>query len=136
MTNLKKTSTELVAEAFQQIETLDVKDVHKQSQEDKILLVDIRDSGELTKEGKIESAFHCPRGLIEFWIDPENPNFKKQFDTDKKLVLFCALGSRSALATKTLQDMGITNIAHIKDGFKAWKDSGFPVSVLEPPSFN
>ncbi|MCL4766088.1 MAG: rhodanese-like domain-containing protein [Hyphomicrobiaceae bacterium] len=92
-----------------------------------ILLVDIRDPRELARVGKIPGAFHCPRGMIEFWIDPESPYFKPVFGEDRTFVFFCAGGMRSALATKTAQDMGLAPVAHIIGGFDAWKAAGGPV---------
>lgn len=89
-----------------------------------VLLVDIRDPRELAREGKIPGAFHCPRGMLEFWIDPESPYFKPVFGEDKTFVFFCAGGMRSALATKTAQDMGLKPVAHIIGGFGAWKAAG------------
>ena len=95
-----------------------------------VVLVDIRDPRELTREGRIEGAFHCPRGMLEFWIDPESPYHKEVFAEDKQFVFFCAGGLRSALAAKTAQDMGLKPVAHMIGGFGAWKKSGAPI---EPP---
>ena len=95
-----------------------------------VVLVDIRDPRELTREGRIEGAFHCPRGMLEFWIDPESPYHKDVFAADKQFVFFCAGGLRSALAAKTAQDMGLKPVAHMIGGFGAWKKSGAPI---EPP---
>ena len=89
----------------------------------------MRDPRELEREGKIPGAFHCPRGMLEFWIDPESPYFKEQFGEDRKFVFFCAGGWRSALATKTSQDMGLKPVAHIEGGFGAWKKAGGPVET-------
>jgi len=96
------------------------------------VLVDIRDIRELTREGKVPGAFHCPRGMLEFWIDPQSPYYKEKFGEDKKFVFFCAGGLRSALAAKTAQDMGLRPVAHILGGFKAWKDAGGPAEEGEP----
>lgn len=92
-----------------------------------VLLVDIRDPRELEREGRIPGAFHCPRGMLEFWIDPDSPYFKPVFGEDKEFVFFCAGGLRSALATKTAQDMGLKPVGHIVGGFGAWKAAGGPV---------
>ena len=92
-----------------------------------VVLVDIRDPRELTREGRIEGAFHCPRGMLEFWIDPESPYHKEVFAADKQFVFFCAGGLRSALAAKTAQDMGLKPVAHMIGGFGAWKTSGAPI---------
>lgn len=97
-----------------------------------ILLIDIRDPRELEREGRIPGAFHCPRGMMEFWIDPESPYFKPVFGEDRTFVFFCAGGLRSALTTKTAQDMGLKPVAHIVGGFSAWKAAGGPVEGLEP----
>jgi rhodanese-related sulfurtransferase len=91
------------------------------------VLVDLRDPRELEREGKMPGAFHCPRGMLEFWIDPESPYHKTVFAQDKKFVFFCAGGWRSALAAKTAKDMGLTPVAHIDGGFGAWKKAGGPV---------
>lgn len=89
-----------------------------------IALVDVRDVRELERDGAIPGAFHCPRGLLEFWIDPASPYFKPEFGQDKRFVFYCALDWRSALATQTAQNMGMRNVAHLKGGFKAWKEAG------------
>ena len=89
-----------------------------------VVFVDLRDPRELDREGRIPGAFHCPRGMLEFWIDPESPYHKPVFAEDKRFVFFCAGGWRSALATATLQDMGLPKVCHVDGGFKAWKESG------------
>lgn len=96
-----------------------------------VLLVDLRDPRELERDGKIPGAFHCPRGMLEFWVDPESPYFKPPFGEDKTFVLFCAGGLRSVLSTKTVQDMGLKPVAHIIGGFGAWKAAGGPVEAYE-----
>jgi len=98
------------------------------------VLVDIRDIRELQREGKVPGAFHCPRGMLEFWIDPQSPYHKPIFADDKKFVFFCAGGLRSALAAQTAQHMGLKPVAHIKGGFGAWKKAGGPVDTTEPGS--
>ena len=97
-----------------------------------VLLVDIRDPRELARDGKIPGALHAPRGMLEFWVDPESPYFKPVFGDDKTFVFFCAGGLRSALTTKTLQDMGLSPVAHIEGGFAAWKDAGGAVEPGTP----
>ena len=93
-----------------------------------VQLVDIRDVRELEREGTIPLALHAPRGMLEFWVDPESPYFKSVFaNEDKELILFCGGGWRSALAAKTLQDMGMTNVAHMDGGFSAWKSAQAPI---------
>ena len=96
-----------------------------------VIFVDLRDPREITREGKIPGAFHCPRGMLEFWVDPESPYYKPVFGEDKEFILFCGAGWRSALSTKTLQDMGLDNVAHIDGGFTAWKEAGAPVAQKE-----
>ena len=95
-----------------------------------VLLVDIRDPRELEREGKVPGAFHCPRGMLEFWIDPTSPYYKDAFGADKSYVFFCAGGMRSVLATKVAQDMGLKPVAHIIGGFGAWKAAGGPVEAI------
>jgi rhodanese-related sulfurtransferase len=89
--------------------------------------VDLRDIRELKREGRVPGAFHCPRGMLEFWIDPASPYHKKVFAEDKRFVFFCAGGQRSALAAQTAQKMGLKPVAHIAEGFKGWKAAGGPV---------
>ena len=119
----------LVAEAKEQIETLPQTEVETLLASDEIVLLDIRDIRELKRDGRIPGAIHAPRGMLEFWIDPESPYHKPDFATDKKLVLFCASAWRSALAVKNLQDMGVENIAEMADGFSAWKSRGAAVET-------
>ena len=97
-----------------------------------VLLVDIRDPRELARDGKVPGALHAPRGMLEFWIDPDSPYFKPVFGEDKTFVFFCAGGLRSALTTKTLQDMGLAPVAHIQGGFAAWKEAGGAVEAVPP----
>jgi rhodanese-related sulfurtransferase len=117
----------LLDEANAAIETIATQDAFALVGHDDIVLVDLRDPRELEREGKMPGAFHCPRGMLEFWIDPESPYHKPVFAQDKKFVFFCAGGWRSALAAKTAQDMGLSPVAHIKGGFGAWKKAGGPI---------
>ena len=94
-----------------------------------VVLVDVRDIRELNRDGKVPGAFHAPRGMLEFWIDPASPYFKPKFGEDKKFVFFCAGGLRSALAAKTAQDMGLQPVAHIVGGLGAWKKAGGSVDA-------
>ncbi|MGA8920944.1 MAG: rhodanese-like domain-containing protein, partial [Pseudolabrys sp.] len=95
------------------------------------VLVDIRDIRELKRDGRVPGAFHCPRGMLEFWIDPQSPYHKPVFAQDKKFVFFCAGGLRSALAAQTAQRMGLKPVAHIQGGFGAWKKVGGPVDASD-----
>ena len=115
-----KSSQKLVEEANKVIETLSPAEVKKLSDENQITLIDVRDIRELWKEGAIKNSIHIPRGMLEFWLDPESSYFKaNKFKDVKKMVLFCALGWRSALATKSLVEMGFKNVAHVEGGFDA-----------------
>ena len=125
-------SRQLVDEATAQITTYSVEQIRARMGQDHVQLVDIRDVRELEREGTIPGAFHAPRGMLEFWVDPESPYFKPIFANDyKEFVLFCGAGWRSALTAKTLQDMGMTNIAHIEGGFADWVKQGAPTETLE-----
>ena len=121
----------LVDAAEREVETLSTEDAIKLAGRDDTVLVDIRDIRELERDGKIPGAFHCPRGMLEFWIDPNGSYFKPVFGQDKKFVFFCAGGLRSALAAQTAQHMGLKPVAHIKGGFGAWKKLGGPVTPPE-----
>tara|TARA_B100001564_G_C20435499_1_gene576576 strand:- start:55 stop:453 length:399 start_codon:yes stop_codon:yes gene_type:complete len=127
-----KSSQKLVEEASKSIETLSAEEVKKLYDKNEISLIDVRDIRELWKEGTIENSKHIPRGMLEFWLDPESSYFKtNQIKDMKKMVLFCALGFRSALATKSLVDMGFKNVAHVSGGFNALKKSGLSVVTKE-----
>ena len=127
-----KSSQELVEEASKSIETLNSEDVKKLLDNKEITLIDIRDIRELWKEGTIENSMHIPRGMLEFWLDPKSSYFKTNKIKDvKKMVLFCALGFRSALATKSLVDMGFKNVAHVNGGFDALKKTGLKTVTKE-----
>jgi rhodanese-related sulfurtransferase len=122
----------MVAEANAKIETLSPHDAVKLHGRDDVVLVDLRDPRELEREGKVPGAFHCPRGMLEFWIDPESPYHKPVFAQDKRFVFFCAGGMRSALAAATASDMGLAPVAHIEGGFGKWKEAGGPVEAVQP----
>ena len=123
-----KSAQTLVAEALTEIKTLSPAEALEMVNSDKCNLIDIRDIRELEKMGRIENSHHIPRGMLEFWMDPDSPYFKEgKIDMDKEMVLFCAGGLRSALATKSLKDMGFKKICHIDGGFGAMKNSGFKV---------
>ncbi|MBS0240743.1 MAG: rhodanese-like domain-containing protein [Proteobacteria bacterium] len=114
------------------IEELEPADAVKLAGRDDVVLVDLRDPRELERDGHVPGAFHCPRGMLEFWIDPESPYHKAKFAEDKKFVFFCAGGLRSALSAKTAQDMGLKPVAHILGGYKGWKDAGGPTEAWVP----
>jgi rhodanese-related sulfurtransferase len=131
---LKKGYKTLVAEAMAQVKTYSVDEVRAKLADPNVQLVDIRDIRELEREGIVPGAFHAPRGMLEFWVDPESPYYKPIFGENKEFVLFCGAGWRSALSTKTLQDMGLEKVAHIDGGFTAWKEAGAPVAQKEVKS--
>jgi rhodanese-related sulfurtransferase len=124
----------LVAAASAQVKTYSVAEVRARLQNGDVQLIDVREAGELKRDGAIAGAFHAPRGMLEFWIDPESPYFKPVFAQDegqnKEFVFFCAAGWRSALAAKTAQDMGLRPVAHLDGGFGAWQAAGAPIQFL------
>ena len=122
----------MVEEAEREIENLSVDQAKAFLGKDDVLFVDIRDIRELQRDGKVPGAFHAPRGMLEFWIDPQSPYHKDIFAQDKKYVFFCAGGMRSALAAQTAQRMGLKPVAHIRGGFGEWKKSGAPVDAPAP----
>ena len=127
-----KSSQKLVEEAQKSIDTLSSDEVKKLVENREITLIDVRDIREIWKEGTIENSKHIPRGMLEFWLDPESTYYQANKIKDiKKMVLFCALGWRSALATKSLVDMGFKNVAHVNGGFDALKKSGLKVVTKE-----
>ena len=121
----------LVEAAEREIETLPTAEAIKLAGRGDTVLIDIRDIRELQREGRVPGAFHCPRGMLEFWIDPQSPYHKPLFAQDKKYVFFCAAGLRSALAAQTAQRMGLKPVAHIEGGFGAWRKLGGPVEAPE-----
>ena len=124
-----KSSQILVQEALKEIKTINIDEAYELSQNGKCNLIDIRDIRELEKEGRVENSHHIPRGMLEFWLDPESAYFKNgKLDLNKEMVLFCAGGLRSALAAKSLKDMGFEKISHIEGGFGALRQSKFKIS--------
>jgi rhodanese-related sulfurtransferase len=121
----------LVDAANKEVETVPTEEAIKLVGSDSVVLVDIRDIRELQREGRVPGAVHCPRGMLEFWIDPQSPYHKPMFAQDKRFVFFCAGGLRSALAAQTAQRMGLKPVAHIEGGFGAWKKLGGPVEAPE-----
>ena len=127
-----KSSQDLVNEANQVIETLDPSKVKIMTDYNECILIDVRDIRELWKEGTVMNSKHIPRGMLEFWLDPQSSYYKEnKFDSNKKMILFCALGMRSALATKSLIEMGFKNVAHVKGGFDALKQGSFKIIKKE-----
>ena len=123
-----KSSQTLVSEALSKVKTITADEALKLSNEDKCTLIDIREKGELDKTGRIENSNHIPRGMLEFWLDPEGPYFKSgKIDMNKEMVLFCAGGLRSALAAKSLKEMGFEKVSHIEGGFAAISQSDFKI---------
>ena len=123
-----KSSHKLVAEALEKIKTISVDEALNLFNENKCNLIDIRDIRELQNEGRVENSHHIPRGMLEFWLDPESVYFKEgKLDLNKEMVLFCAGGLRSALAAKSLKDMGFEKVSHIDGGFGAIKQSDFKI---------
>lgn len=126
---LKRGYRQLVDEANAEVTTVAVADAMTMHGSADVLFVDLRDPRELERDGKIEGAFHCPRGMLEFWIDPESPYHKPELMSGRTLLLYCGSGWRSALSAKTVQDMGVEKVAHLEGGFAAWKKSGGPIST-------
>ncbi|MDP3342428.1 rhodanese-like domain-containing protein [Frigidibacter sp.] len=123
---------DMVAEANAEVTTITAEDaIALQGRED-VVFVDLRDPREVQREGKVPGAFSCPRGMLEFWIDPESPYAKPVFQEDKTFVFYCASGWRSALATKAAQEMGLAPVAHIRTGFGGWKEAGGSVEMVAP----
>jgi len=125
---LKKGCKNLVAEANALVTTIPIQEAIEKIDDSNIVFVDIRDIRELERDGMIPGAFHAPRGMIEFWIDPDSPYYKEIFGSGKTFYFYCASAWRSALATRVVQEMGLENVAHIEGGFGNWKKSGGPVS--------
>lgn len=123
-----KSAQQLVQEAYTEVKTINTTEALTLVKENKCNLIDIRDVRELEKEGRVENSVHIPRGMLEFWIDPNSQYFKEgKLDLNKEMVLFCAAGARSALAAKALQDMGFEKVSHVEGGFGAIKQSDFKI---------
>lgn len=127
----KKSVADLVAAAEAEITTLTPQQAAEMQASGEAVLIDIRDIRELQRDGRVPGARHCPRGMLEFWVDPQSSYHKPYFSEDKTFVFFCAGGLRSALATKTVQDMGLSPVAHIAGGFGAWRAAELPVETDE-----
>jgi rhodanese-related sulfurtransferase len=123
---------QLVEQAETEIETLTVAEAQARHGDADVQFVDLRDVRELYREGKVPGAYNAPRGMLEFWVDPDSPYHKELFAADKTFVFYCQSGWRSALATQTVQRMGMQKVCHIGGGYRAWKDSGAPTEDVEP----
>lgn len=134
MTNLKKPVTEMVKEAKARIENLSVEQVVAELKGGDTLLVDLRDGEERSRDGAIPNAVHVPRGMLEFRADPTSPYHREGLDPDRRIILYCASGGRSALGAETLEKMGYNHVAHLDGGFKSWKDKGQPVEKVQQSS--
>ncbi len=128
---LKKTVKQLCEEADKEIVTIDAAEAIRLKNDPNVMIVDIRDVRELQRDGRVPGAMHAPRGMLEFWVDPESPYYKEEFGSGKRFVFFCAGGLRSALATQQLQRMGLEPVCHIRGGFRAWKEAGGAVEMPE-----
>ena len=126
----------LVAKAKGETSAVTPQQAFDQAQNGTALLIDIRDIRELRRDGQIDGAFHAPRGMLEFWADPQSPYHKDEFASSRDLILFCASSWRSALAAKTLQDMGMTNIFDMEGGFNGWKSAGLPIDTAWRQKFS
>lgn len=125
---LKLGYEQLIAEAMSKIDTLNQAEAVALLEDPDTLFVDIRDVRELEREGMIPNAFHAPRGMLEFWIDPDSPYYKPELGSGKRLLLYCGSAWRSALAAETLVKMGVARVCHIEGGFSGWKKAGLPVA--------
>jgi rhodanese-related sulfurtransferase len=133
MKKLKMSSADMVRDARARIEEIETSDLIAMCDDPNVVIVDIRDPRERQRSGFIPGSVHAPRGMVEFWVDPESPYFKEVFSEDKKFIFHCASGWRSALTVATLQDMGF-EAAHLKDGFSSWDKHGGPIEFPEKRS--
>ena len=129
---MRKGYKELIDEANQQIETCTVEQARKLHDDPNVVFVDLRDVRELEREGMIPGAMHAPRGMLEFWVDPDSPYHKQVFASGKRFVFYCASGWRSALATKAVQEMGLAPVCHLGGGFTAWRNAEGPIVPRKP----
>lgn len=129
-----KTASTMVSAAKQRIENLGVDQAATELARGEALLVDLRESAERAEHGAIPGAVHAPRGMLEFYADATSPYHRPELEPQRRVILHCASGGRSALAADTLQQMGYTNVAHLEGGFNAWKDRGQPVEDIRPPA--
>lgn len=126
-----KTAAQLTQEARQQVENLTAERVAAELAQGNAVLIDLREPNEQAQHGTIPGAVSAPRGMLEFWADPSSPYHRQEFDPQRRTILFCASGGRSALAAQTLKQMGYTNVAHLAGGVKAWAEEGRPITKLE-----
>jgi rhodanese-related sulfurtransferase len=131
---IKKGIRELCAEAEKVVETWTAEQAKTHLDDDDVVFVDIRDIRELWRDGAIPGAVHAPRGMLEFWVDPESPYARDVFQSGKRFLFFCAGGLRSALAARSVHEMGLAPVCHMAGGFGAWKEGGFPVEAKERPA--
>ncbi|MBL6692128.1 MAG: rhodanese-like domain-containing protein [Pseudomonadales bacterium] len=122
---------ELIAEAEKNIDAISVDEAEGMLEDENVVFVDIRDVRELWREGKLPGAAHAPRGMLEFWVDPDSPYHREMFAEDRKFVFYCASAWRSALATNTVKQMGMDNVCHMTGGFTAWKEAEKPIEAVE-----
>ncbi len=132
MNKITKGVAALYAEAQAEIETWSIEKAKQHLGDETVVFVDVRDVRELWREGTIPGAVHAPRGMIEFWVDPESPYARELFQSGKRFVLFCNMGWRSAFATKAVQDMGLAPVCHLEGGFTAWREAGGAIEKREP----
>lgn len=125
---------QLIEQAEQVVETVSVDEAVRLVEEESALIVDIRDVRELEREGRIAGALHAPRGMLEFWVDPDSPYHKPVFAEDRRFIFHCSKGWRSSLATRAIQEMGLDRVCHIAGGFEAWKEAGHPVEAYQRKS--
>ncbi len=128
---MKKHALELVDEANAEVESLSASDSLGFVDDPEVVLIDLRDIRERVREGFVPGSVHAPRGMLEFWVDPESPYHRDVFASGKRLVFYCQSGWRSALATKAVQDMGLEGVAHVVDGFRGWVEAGGPVTKTD-----
>lgn len=131
---IKKGIRELCAEAEEVVETWTAEQAKMHLDDDAVVFVDIRDIRELWRDGAIPGAVHAPRGMLEFWVDPESPYARDVFQSGKRFLFFCAGGLRSALAARSVHEMGLAPVCHMAGGFGAWKEGGYPVEEKARPA--
>jgi rhodanese-related sulfurtransferase len=130
-TAMTTTVSNLVSEAKQRIQNLTVDQVSQELERGEALVVDLREPEERAQQGVISGAVFAPRGMLEFWADPTSPYHRAEFDPNRRIILHCASGGRSALAADTLRELGYTNVAHLDGGLKAWKEAGHSVEGVQ-----